>query len=702
MKPMKILFLAPHLSTGGMPAFLLKRIQALQANSDVEIAVIEHSCHSLDYVVQRNQIIKLVGEDNFLTLHESKVIALPFIEKFNPNIIHIDEMSERLDLDLMKILYSDNRPYRIVETCHDISFDPSTKKFIPDAYAFCSPYHLDTFANLDGYYKEVIEFPIDPDTASYRDQRDAQHYLGMDTTKQHVVNIGLWTPGKNQAEGLSIARKMPHVQFHFVGNQAGNFKNYWLSLMDNVPSNVTIWGERDDTDAFMKAADVFMFNSTWECNPLVLREAISYGKTILARNLPQYKDMFTKYIVDIDVNDVENQLTKLLRNQSLYVIPMHNRSEHFAKAHLDLYKRAMSIIPHKNTIKDYNITHNFVGQPFLEITGTSKSDFTVEFYDGGNLVHYDTIKCNHWIRLNREYYTPWEIIVYKDGVEVFHYNMNLNNRRVYIAFDSSSLGDTIAWMPYVEEFRCLHNCEVIVSTFKNFLFEKEYPMLEFVAPGTTVNNIYAMYKLGWFYDVNKEPVLPNTLPLQQTATNILGLQYKELKPRLAYKKSDEQSMYVAIATNSTAGCKFWTREAWQEVINYLHTVGYRVMNVSLEDNPFDNCQALLDKSMENTMRVIDESKFFIGLSSGLSWLAWALDKEVIMISNFTDYKHEFSCHRPVNTNVCHGCWNDPQYKFDKGDWDWCPIHKGTDRQFECQKWITSRMVIDIIKKINPS
>ena len=47
MKPMKILFLAPHLSTGGMPAFLLKRIEALQANSDVEIAVIEHSCHSL-------------------------------------------------------------------------------------------------------------------------------------------------------------------------------------------------------------------------------------------------------------------------------------------------------------------------------------------------------------------------------------------------------------------------------------------------------------------------------------------------------------------------------------------------------------------------------------------------------------------------------------------------------------------------------
>jgi autotransporter strand-loop-strand O-heptosyltransferase len=236
------------------------------------------------------------------------------------------------------------------------------------------------------------------------------------------------------------------------------------------------------------------------------------------------------------------------------------------------------------------------------------------------------------------------------------------------------------------------------------LFEKEYPMLEFVPPGTTVNNLYAMYRLGWFYDKNKEPVLPNTIPLQQTATNILGLPYKEIKPRVTYKTRPQHpdDRYVAIATNSTAGCKFWTREAWQEVINYLHSVGYSVVNTSLEENPFKHCAVLDDKSIKNTIDCIVHSQFFIGLSSGLSWLAWALNKEVIMISNFTDKEHEFSCHRPVNTNVCHGCWNDPQYKFDKGDWNWCPVHKGTDRQFECQKWITPRMVIDVIKKINPS
>jgi autotransporter strand-loop-strand O-heptosyltransferase len=103
--------------------------------------------------------------------------------------------------------------------------------------------------------------------------------------------------------------------------------------------------------------------------------------------------------------------------------------------------------------------------------------------------------------------------------------------------------------------------------------------------------------------------------------------------------------------------------------------------------------------MTNTMTTIYNSRFFIGLSSGLSWLAWALDTPVIMIANFTDENHEFKCHRVTNTNVCHGCWNDPQYTFDKGDWDWCPVHKGTDRQFECHTSITPDMVIEQIKKL---
>ena len=64
----------------------------------------------------------------FFTLSENKLELFDIIENINPDIIHIDEMSERLDIDIVKQLYSNNRTYRIIETCHDVSFNPNDKR----------------------------------------------------------------------------------------------------------------------------------------------------------------------------------------------------------------------------------------------------------------------------------------------------------------------------------------------------------------------------------------------------------------------------------------------------------------------------------------------------------------------------------------------------------------------------------------------
>jgi hypothetical protein len=65
----KLLYITPHLSTGGAPQFTLKRIQSLQKFKDkIEVFLVEYSQFSSTYVVQRNEIIKLLGEDHFFTL----------------------------------------------------------------------------------------------------------------------------------------------------------------------------------------------------------------------------------------------------------------------------------------------------------------------------------------------------------------------------------------------------------------------------------------------------------------------------------------------------------------------------------------------------------------------------------------------------------------------------------------------------------
>jgi autotransporter strand-loop-strand O-heptosyltransferase len=289
-------------------------------------------------------------------------------------------------------------------------------------------------------------------------------------------------------------------------------------------------------------------------------------------------------------------------------------------------------------------------------------------------------------------------------VLIYDETLNYEGRRVYIALDSKSLGDTIAWIPYMLKFKEKHNCILIVSTFWNNFFRITYPELQFVEPGTQVHNLYGMYKLGWFYNNNMEPELPNTIPLQKTATNILGLPFEEIKPKIYFKPKFNpiSTKFITIANESTSGLKYWNYpNGWQELVDYLVSLGYRVVNVSKNGDELKNTIKLKDTSIENTMNYIYHSEFFIGLSSGLSWLSWGMGKEVVMISNFTEEDHEFTsnCTRIVNKSVCNGCWNKPQFKFDKGDWNWCPEHKGTERQFECHKTITTEMVINQIQHL---
>jgi len=716
-KNLKVLFLAPHLSTGGMPGFLLKRIEVLlEYCPEIEIFVVEFSNYSPYYVVQRNKIRELLPPSNFIELGENKLDLIQIIKDNNIDVVHVDEMLEGFDSfnqvspQLMNELYSNDRTWRMVETCHNIWFDPgSSKRVHPDAYAFCTPYHKEkTFVGMPSH-GEVLEFPIDNNFRTREQQIESQNELGLDSSKIHVVNVGLWTSGKNQKEGVELAKLLevsnPEIQFHFIGNQAPNFKSYWEPIMESLPSNVKIWGERSDVSTFMKAADVFMFNSTWECNPLVLREAASYGLKILSRNLPQYMNMFTPYItpIDDDLNVIKEKLLGLIELERIYEV-LPGQSKKFALDHKSLYQLVANTEPKLQSKINPNvhIIQHFVEQPYIEIKGDSDNKFEIKVFDDDGINQYhNTLGVNHWVKLNREYYTKWNTKVWENGTLIYENTLDYEGKRVFITFDSSSLGDTIAWLPYCLEFQKKHKCHVIVSTFKNFLFKDSYPELEFVERGGTVHNLYGMYHIGWFYNINKEPEVPNTIPLQKTITNILGLDFEEIRPRISYKVGQKpyEGKYVTIATNSTSGCKFWTKEAWQRLIDYLHSLGYKIINVSKENNPFNHVTKIKDTSMESTMNVIHHSEFFIGLSSGLSWLAWAMNKHVVMISNFTEPDHEFTtnCTRIVNLDVCNGCWNNPMYKFDKGNFNWCALHEGTSRQFECHTSITSDMVIDQIK-----
>lgn len=285
----RILFVAPHLSTGGMPQYLYKKIEIL--NDQADIYCVQYNNTSEEYVVQRNLIREKIG-GRFYCLGENKEEILDLIEKICPDVIHFDDFVEFfIDDRIIRKIFTEDRPYYILETCHSSNISISDKSYCPDKFVMVNRWMANKFSGL-GVPVDVLEYPIDNFTRPDRDT--SLKSLGLDPSKKHVINVGLFTPGKNQAELIEYARHLQAypIEFHFIGNTAPNFQNYWEPLVSNLPQNCKIWGERNDTEEFYKCADLFVFTSNWELNPIVIKETLSWNLPILMRRLEPYMDSY--------------------------------------------------------------------------------------------------------------------------------------------------------------------------------------------------------------------------------------------------------------------------------------------------------------------------------------------------------------------------------------------------------------------------
>jgi autotransporter strand-loop-strand O-heptosyltransferase len=319
----------------------------------------------------------------------------------------------------------------------------------------------------------------------------------------------------------------------------------------------------------------------------------------------------------------------------------------------------------------------------------------------GTVLHQSEISSGFFSMAYRRWIEDSTIFVYDNrGVLVKKFNLfeKIRTGKVLVAIESSSLGDTLAWLPYIHEFCQKHKClDLTVTTFWNQLFESNYPEFKLQYPGFREPDIDVLIGVGWYNesDRNHHKEDPRTIPLQKVAADILGVDYQgEIKPKINRKIVPKQNTKktVCIGMESTAAAKHWNYpNGWQELVDKLADFGYEVEVIQKQSNSLNN---VVDKTGDIDIfdRISDllQCDFFVGVSSGLSWLAWSLDVPVVLISGFTKPFCEFEDKtlRIINQNVCNGCFNNPDFKFDKGDWWWCPVHKNTGNQFICTKSIT--------------
>ena len=331
-----------------------------------------------------------------------------------------------------------------------------------------------------------------------------------------------------------------------------------------------------------------------------------------------------------------------------------------------------------------------------------------------------------WIQSDEHYYKAYAIEITDAETKeiVFTHRFNLKDRDVLISFPINTIGDTLAWFPAVVEFQKRHDCKVHVAMAPHMrrLLEPANPQIHFIErEEMRTMRAYAFYQMGICFDGNPS-MLPydwRMTPLHWVGYNLLGLDpycFQERRPLVnaTEKEREIKEPYVCIGAMASGGCKLWLNpDGWDNVVDFLKKSGYRVIDIDGRRQTgagyaFQKIPAGAEdwtgtgegKELSDRAALLKHCDFYIGVGSGLSWLAWAMHKSVVLISGFSQPFCEFHTpYRVINTYVCHGCFNDIRYEFDGKDCYWCPKHKGTDKQLICSTAITSRQVINTIKAI---
>jgi autotransporter strand-loop-strand O-heptosyltransferase len=338
--------------------------------------------------------------------------------------------------------------------------------------------------------------------------------------------------------------------------------------------------------------------------------------------------------------------------------------------------------------------------------------------DTGNILFETQIKTGR-INSSKRYYLRCRIEVWSGGDTVFKHDYSAEGRDVLVQFPVGTVGDTMGWFPYAVKFQALHGCKLFCAMAEWLipLYKDAYPDITFIShEQVEPERYYATYSLGLFFDDEErihQPCDFRQVGLHRTAGYILGVDPTEVPPRLALPDESRPipEPYVCIAAQSTAQPKYWNNPGgWREIVAFLKENGYRVICIDRQPVhgtgivwnhiPWGAEDQTGDRPLVERARWLRHAEFFVGLSSGLSWLAWAAGTPVVMISGFTHPTNEFATpYRVINYHACNSCWNDVRVRFDHKDFLWCPRHAGTPRQFECTRLITAEAVKATIRRI---
>lgn len=187
-------------------------------------------------------------------------------------------------------------------------------------------------------------------------KKTLREQLGFKKNDWIIVSNGQVQPRKRVDIFVDLARKMPDVEFVWVGGipfkaAAASYESM-KKIMTEAPKNVRFTGviEVAEVKKYLQVADVFMMPSDQETFGLAIVEAAATGLPVVLRDIPDYDKTFRPFSLLCAEDGFKDVLEKLRTDKKLYekmvkksaLLARRYDSETIVKDLLELYKKVLN------------------------------------------------------------------------------------------------------------------------------------------------------------------------------------------------------------------------------------------------------------------------------------------------------------------------------------------------------------------------
>lgn len=346
---MKILIVITRSELGGAQTVVLQLANTLCQEHEVVLVAGEGDGKMWELVDERVTQERIPELQRAISIKNDLIAAYKLrkiYRKYRPDVVHLHSSKAGV---LGRLIFPAKR---VVYTVHGFdSIRLAFRKFLPlerllqhrtKAIVGVSNYDHNNLLserikkNVSTIYNGICR----PDCGTIKDTQVFDKYNKV------VLTIARLNPPKDPQLFIDVARLLPQYGFIWIGNQEE------VTQFGEIPHNCHFLGNIVNAGAYCSKADIFMLPSNYEGLPMVIIEAMSFGKPVVASDVGGVSEIVRNdqngYTLKNNAKEFADKIEYILCNKDVYDRFSHKSQEIYSSeltvdkmvnGYLNLYKQ---------------------------------------------------------------------------------------------------------------------------------------------------------------------------------------------------------------------------------------------------------------------------------------------------------------------------------------------------------------------------